>query len=418
MKKLFILELKKLAKKRRNIIVITVCFLLIGILFFLPVRQFVVLDTDGMQMSGMPAIALNKKFVNTYAGKLTNDKIGMDITVYQTLFDNPDNISKDSTHKALTDNAYFKYVLPYLDYWKLINGNYIAPYDYDASFSAITNMDLDNGIDFYAARDEKVNTLLNQEYVDWNFSDIEKTFWRKRISSISTPYEYSYHTGWETLFSCMEIFVIGIMGICICVAGIFIEEYQSGADSIILSSRYGKTKLVTAKILAAFVYSLLTFTVFLLTGCGILLAAFGIDGWNLPIQVMNTIAPYNDSLLGATMLAVTTLYFVLFGMVAVTLLLSAKLKSSVSVLATIILVMMLPVFLGLSETNGIWNRILVLLPYRATQPVFYDDFYGYLGYPIGGMIFDVVTVRIVVYAVIAFVCIPFVRKVWKKHQVT
>ena len=69
-------------------------------------------------MSGMPAIALNKKFVNTYAGKLTNDKIGMDITVYQTLFDNPDNISKDSTHKALTDNAYFKYVLPYLDYWK------------------------------------------------------------------------------------------------------------------------------------------------------------------------------------------------------------------------------------------------------------------------------------------------------------
>ena len=34
--------------------------------------------------------------------------------------------------------------------------------------------------------------------------------------------------------------------------------------AIIRSSRYGKSKLVTAKILAAFVYSMITFTLFLL----------------------------------------------------------------------------------------------------------------------------------------------------------
>lgn len=51
MKTLFTLELKKLAKKRMNIIVIAVCFVLIGILFYLPVSQFVVLDTDGKQCS-------------------------------------------------------------------------------------------------------------------------------------------------------------------------------------------------------------------------------------------------------------------------------------------------------------------------------------------------------------------------------
>ena len=46
MKTLFALELKKLTKKRMNIIVITVCLILAGILFYLPVGQFIVLDTD------------------------------------------------------------------------------------------------------------------------------------------------------------------------------------------------------------------------------------------------------------------------------------------------------------------------------------------------------------------------------------
>ena len=398
MKTLFALELKKLTKKRMNIIVITVCLILAGILFYLPVSQFIVLDTDGKQTSGMEAIAMDKEFSNSNAGKLTNEKIKADIAKYQALFDDPENVSKDATQKSLNDSAYFKYFFPYSDYWKLINGNYAAPYAYDSSFSAITNMDLENNFDFYATRDEKVETLLNQEYDDWNFSDSEKTFWLNRVSSVSTPYEYSYHTGWETLLSCLELFVIGIIGICICVAGTFSGEYQSGADSIILSSRYGKSKLVTAKILAAFVYSFLAFTLLILAGCGILLLSFGIDGWNLPVQVLNTIAPYNLSLLGATLLAIATLYLVMIGMVAITLLLSAKMKSSVPVLSIIILAMILPMFLGISETNGIWNRILVLLPYRAAQPVFSDDFYGYFGYPLGGVTFDVVTVRMFVYA--------------------
>lgn len=333
-----------------NIIVITVCLILAGILFYLPVSQFIVLDTDGKQTSGMEAIAMDKEFSNSNAGKLTNEKIKADIAKYQALFDDPENVSKDATQKSLNDSAYFKYFFPYSDYWKLINGNYAAPYAYDSSFSAITNMDLENNFDFYATRDEKVETLLNQEYDDWNFSDSEKTFWLNRVSSVSTPYEYSYHTGWETLLSCLELFVIGIIGICICVAGTFSGEYQSGADSIILSSRYGKSKLVTAKILAAFVYSFLAFTLLILAGCGILLLSFGIDGWNLPVQVLNTIAPYNLSLLGATLLAIATLYLVMIGMVAITLLLSAKMKSSVPVLSIIILAMILPMFLGISET--------------------------------------------------------------------
>ena len=155
-----------------------------------------------------------------------------------------------------------------------------------------------------------------------------------------------------------------------------------------------------------------------MTGCGIQLLAFGFDGWNLPVQVLDTITPYNLSLMGATLLGVATLYLILIGMVAFTLLLSAKLKSSVPVLALIVLAIMLPMFLGVSETNGIWNRILALLPYNATQTVFSDEFFGYFDYPFGKVIFDVVIMRMIVYTIIALICIPFVRRDWKRHQVS
>lgn len=416
MKALFIFELKELALKPLNIIISAVCLLATGLLFALPVYQFTATDTNGELLRGPEAIAIERELVNSYAGILSDEKIASDIASYQALFDNPNNLSKDSAQKALTDSAYSKYVLPYWDYWKLINSNYTEPYVYDAAFRAITELEPDQGVDFYGARNAKVAGLLNKNYMDWNYSETETTFFMGRISSIATPYQYGYHAGWEMLFSCLELFVTGIMGICICVSGVFCGEYRSGADSILLSSRYGRTRLLTAKLLAAFTYSTLIFTLLIATGCGTQLAAFGADGWDLPIQVMNTIAPYDLSLLEAALIAIATLYLILLGMMSFTLFLSAIMSSPVPVLAITMLTIMLPMFLGISETSGIWNRILVLLPYRAAQAQFADSFYGYFSYPIGHMVLDIVTVRLIVYAAVTIVFIPFTRRAWKRHQ--
>ena len=75
MKTLFVLEFKKLAKKRMNIIVIAVCLVLVGLLFALPVKQFIVLNTEGEQIMGTAAIAMERDFENAYAGELTNERI-------------------------------------------------------------------------------------------------------------------------------------------------------------------------------------------------------------------------------------------------------------------------------------------------------------------------------------------------------
>lgn len=417
MRDLFRLEFKKIAIKRMNLIILTVCLVIIAGLFALPVKQFIVLDKGGNPLTGRAAIAQEKINQNTYAGTLTNEKIRSDIAAYQALFDDPHNVSQDAKTRKLTDAAYYAYFFPYYDYWKLINGNYTKPTLFDSSFAAITTMQLEDGFDFYGARMEKIKLLLNQTYADWNFSDSEKAYWLGRTATIEAPIAYGYHAGWESLLSCLELFILAIMAICIIVSGVFSGEYQSGAASIILSSQYGKSRLVTAKILATFAYSLVTLTLFVTVGCGIQLAAFGWDGWRLPAQVLNSITPYSLSLAGATGLAIATLYMLTLGMVSLTLLLSARLKSTVPVLVAVIFVMMLPMFLGISEASGVWNRILMLLPYRAAQPVFADEFFGYFAYPLGGWHWDIVTMRMMTYALAAILGIPLAVKAWRKHQV-
>lgn len=270
---------------------------------------------------------------------------------------------------------------------------------------------------FYAARDEKVKKYFDIDFSDWVYSQQEKDFWNLKNSQIKTPYEYGYHAGWKSLFQCFELLIVPIIAICICVAPVFAGEYQSGADSVILSTKYGKSKLIKAKIFASFLFALVALSINILLAVVIQLALFGIDGWNLPLQILNVTIPYNFSLFEAAMICIVILFLVLIGMVAFTLFLSAKMKTSFVVLAIDVLVILLPVFMGLNGTNGILNHILMLFPYMTVQPVFPADYSSYYSYPFSGITLDIITMRIITYVVLCAVCLPFVGRAFKYHQV-
>lgn len=234
---------------------------------------------------------------------------------------------------------------------------------------------------------------------------------------MSEPYEYGYHEGWKTIFNCIELLALPIIAICICIAPIFSGEYQCGADNIILSSKYGKSKLILAKVLAAFIFSFIVYTINILVGLGIILILFGVGGWNLPIQIMGSTIPYALTFLSATIVCVITLYLVMIAMVSITLVLSAKMKTPFSVLIVMICVLMGPLFLKLSETNGIWNHIFMILPSISAQPVFFLDATNYLSYPLPGVTMDVITIRMVLYLIITIISIPIAYNSFKKHEV-
>jgi hypothetical protein len=418
MKDLLIYELKKITKKRLNIIVTLGSLALTLIFFSSNVLQHRGVDKDGKQVSGFSAIKLDKKFQGELEGLLTEDRIKNDILQYQSLFENPDNIIVDGENKKLNSEAYNKYIGPYASYLMLINNNYTDPQYYDYSFTELDKISVKDGVNFYKARDEKVSKLLNSNYEDGNYSDKEKSFWLNKNEKIESPYMYGYHEGWSVLISCMELLAIPIIAICICIAPVFAGEYQSGADSIILSSRYGKSKLVVVKLLGSFIFALVVYTIHIALGVGIILSSFGVEGWNLPLQILYTIIPYSLNFLTGTIVCIVTLYLILFGMVSITLLMSSKMKSAFSVLIVIILIMIVPMFFGLSMTNGLWNHIFRLLPYWAGQPVFGIDPQSYYSYKILGATTDIVSMRMIVYTLLGICCIPFAYRGFKKHQVS
>ena len=130
-------------------------------------------------------------------------------------------------------------------------------------------------------------------------------------------------------------YVFAIMAVCITLCPVFSGEYQAGTDAVILSAKYGKTKLTTAKVIASVLFGLIAFTLHIIVAFGIPLTAFGIDGWNLPMQIANTTIPYHFTFLQGALINLGVIYLVLLAMISLTLFLSAKVKSPYIVLTVL-----------------------------------------------------------------------------------
>ncbi|EJO5347386.1 hypothetical protein NRP93_001464 [Clostridium botulinum] len=408
-------EFKKLAKKKSNIITILVSVILTIILSSMTITRFEYLGIEG-HSTGFKAIELKKQDAKKLPTKITEDQVAKDIKNYQSLFSNPKNTIKTQTGQlSLKDDVFLKSVYPKYDYLSMIAVNYCEPggeskvYD----LSNLLRLKLKNGAKFYETRKNKILTFVNMNHKSGNYSDKEKKFWNNKISKVKTPYTYGYYVGWESLLRTFGTLVFTLLAIIIIVAPMFAGEYQCGADSIILSSKYGKTKIIKAKIIAAFTFATIIFVLNVIFTLAIPLLSFGTDGWNLPIQIQNTIAPYKVTFLGAILMSIGIAYVVILGSVSFTLLLSAKLKTPFTVLIVQIIILLVSLFMKEGADNSFYNHILYLLPFKAIQ----SELFTYLSYSFGGITISLILMRVIVYAAMAIVFLPFVKNAFRKHQV-
>ena len=171
--------------------------------------------------------------------------------------------------------------------------------------------------------------------------------------------------------------------------------------------------MITAKILASLLFGTIAFVLHIIVACGLPLIAFGIDGWNLPLQAAGLSIPYPFTFLQATLINVGVIYLVQLAMIGLTLLLSAKMKSPYLVLIVLVPILFIPLFLAPNGTTGIYNLTLFLLPYRATIP----ELGKYISYQFGGLVLDTFSMRVIVYAALTVITLPLARLGFKKHQV-
>lgn len=403
-------EFLKILRKKSTLIVMAASLLVTAFLFGLPALQFQTYNQEGV-IKGLEGIACEKEQAADYSVPLTNEYITEAIREVQQLFENPDNVGYDGYEQFLIDSAYWDGIAPRENLLGMIAKNYVNPNE-SAGYNSLPDLDISEGADFYGARQEKIEKLLNT--ASRELSEEQKAYWRDMNSKVDEPFTYGYYEGWEIIISSFELLMFALLAVCIVIAPVFSGEYQAGTDAVILSAKYGKTRLTTAKIAATYLFGALAFTLHVVVAVGLPLGAFGFDGCDLPLQITNTTIPYPFTFLQAALVNLGVVYLVLFAMIGLTLLLSAKMKSPYLVLIVLVPVLFIPLFLSPNGTTGIYNLTLFLLPYRSTMP----EVGKYISYQFGGLVLDAFTVRAILYALLTAVMLPLARLGFKKHQVS
>ena len=402
-------EFLKILRKKSTITVMAASLLLTAFLFSLPILQYQTYNQDGV-IKGSAGIAYTKSQYQDISVPITEEYVEKTITEYQKLFENPDNVGYDGSEKFLIGDAYWNFVAPREKQLRMIASAYDSPGE-NSGFNKLPELDLANGAKFYQMRNEKIESLLNAPSRE--LSAQQKEYWGNMSSKVETPLQYGYHEGWEIIMSSFELLMFALLAVCIVIAPVFSGEYQAGTDAVILSGKYGKTKLVTAKIISSMLFGVLAFTLHVTVAFGLPLAAFGADGWNLPLQAAGLTIPYPFTFLQAALTNLGVIYLVLLAMIALTLLLYAKIKNPFLVLVILVPVLFLPLFLSPNGTAGAYNLVLFLLPYRCAMP----EIGKYVSYQIGGLVLDAFSMRAILYAALTAVMLPLARLGFQKHQV-
>lgn len=403
-------EFLKILRRKSTIIVMTVSLLVTAFLFGLPIMQYQTYNQDGV-IKGLEGIAYDKEQYFNISVPLTDEYITKTIQKYQQLFENPDNVGYDGNEQFLIGDAYWNFVAPREKLLRMIAGNYDNPGE-SSGFNKLLDLDITNGTNFYQTREDKINKLLDTP--SYGMSNKQKEYWSNMNNDINKPLEYGYYEGWEIIISSFELLMFVLLAVCIVLAPVFSGEYQTGTDAVILSGKYGKTKLITAKMISSLLFGLLAFTIHIVIAFGLPLAAFGVDGWNLPLQIANTSIPYPFTFMQAVFVNLGVIYLILLAMIGLTLFLSAKMRSPYLVLIVLVPVLFIPMFLTPDGTTGIYNMILFLLPYRSTMP----EVGKYISYQVGGMVLDALSVRAILYGVVTVIMLPLAGISFKKHEVS
>lgn len=402
-------EFLKIMRKKSTLIVMAASLIITAFLFGLPVIQFQTYNQEGV-LNGSEGIKYTKAQYADVSVPLTDEYITGTISDIQQLFENPDNVGYDGNEQSLIGDAYWNSVAPRESLLRMIASTYVNPNE-SAGYNMFPSLDLSNGAGFYQARQDKIEKLLDTP--SRRLSEQQKEYWRSMDSKVEVPFQYGYHEGWKIIISSFELLMFALLAVCIVLAPVFSGEYQAGTDAVILSAKYGKTKLTTAKIIASLLFGALAFTLHIIVAFGLPLAAFGIEGWNLPLQIENTTIPYPFTFLQTALVNLGVLYLVLTAMIGLTLLLSSKMKSPYLVLTMLVPVLFIPIFLSPDGTAGAYNLTLFLLPYRSAIP----EVGKYISYQFGSIVLDAFSLRAILYTVLTVILLPLARLGFKKHQV-
>lgn len=401
-------EWKKIWKTRLTQISVIGCSLFLVFCVYSSIVQITATDQNGQTVRGMQAVKVLKDIPQQ---ELTQNRVNEIVDQYLEYTNNPDTSSNNEAYHYLSEEKYNTFYQPNKELLNLITSVYEEP---ESGKDMKDVLEENAGKDFLRARLDRDQKYIHLKEKQGKLTPIEADYWAGEVKEIS-EYQYGYHKGWDMILDTLTWPVLIMMIICIGIAPIFSGEYQSKCDSLILCMKYGKSRLVSAKIIVVWLFTTCVYWGITLIYSVVYLGLLGGDGADLPIQLKYPAVSvgYHLTMAEATIYALILAYFFTLGIVGITLLTSALLKNAYGVIIIAFLLIIIPTFLSPDTGGYAWSRILSLLPSKIAD----FSFESYTAYSIGNVVIRWPDMVMIVNGIGGFIFSVISYWIFKKHQV-
>ena len=380
-------EIKKVFSKSKNRIAVIVLFVILVITSILTINKVEFVDENGNSSVGISASRDLREAKNQWAGYLTTDTLSKALEENKTINSSKEALSDDITEQ---NKAYAK----------------------KQGIAGIMDHISDDEVGTIYER--RISTLKNWlESGGETFSQAEKDFMIQKYEELKTPFYYEYIDGWSALLQNISTFILMLaLVIGFLVSGIFSDEFQSKADSIFFSARFGRSKGISAKVGAGFCITTGFYLMFVFLYTFIVLFVLGADGANCPIQLDLWRSVYNITFLQAYLFIVVGGYIGTVFASTLAMIVSALTRSTpTAIIVPFIVLCAFPFLSRIITLPGLCS----FFPDQLLEVYLDIKEAGLI--TLGNKVTTIATVIVPVYAVTCLVFQPILYRVYKKVEI-
>ena len=246
--RLFRLEIKRILKSRRTLILLAIALLLSVAMAYLPISFEGINrpNEDGTvtELDGLAAIKYKQDLYKTSAGEVTPDRIKSALETYQSCVREYGPVEEEGFPLAV----FIEKIVPFRHLLMGLSEAFADPLTgIGADLMDIDPNDIDGA--YYEKCAEHLQDVMRNEQRE-NETAQQKAL--EKYSELDTP--FYLHSGIsKDAFDYIEFYILFLAILCVAIAAsTFAGEYQTGGDSILRTTKYGHKQLAITKILAAF----------------------------------------------------------------------------------------------------------------------------------------------------------------------
>ncbi|AKL96497.1 ABC-2 family transporter protein [Clostridium aceticum] len=393
------------------------------ILMILAVNGIVLLLNSEGNIVNLQDIEMQRVEQSQYAGEINEGWSNLIQEKLKEIRENPDNLMSE-TEKAEVQQEY-------------LQRGYTQEYVDGMSNTAFLKPEILNGLSYNILLDAESSS----EFYDHaqQFADIQGRFYSTVIEgrkgeALASKAEamygylaqdyiayYNYNLGWLKLSFMQSLmpFTVGLF-LIVTISTIFSKEYSQKTESLLLSTKYGKSRLIYAKLLASFILAIGFWLTLQVMNLLVIAWLFSLQGAETFVQdwLVNSSPFAFTQLTNYIAVSVVSLIGVIC-FTSVIILVSAKTKSSFASILISSIVLLFPVIISIPNTGGVVGSFvgesMLFMPVRVLIATNYFTFFR--AYYIFGNIILMQWIVPMVAILSSALMVPIAFRRFKRHQV-